>query len=282
MVPPPAGPVCAAGPKVTGVTVRLVVMGGGKMGEALVTGLVRTGWAAPDELVVAEKLAPRREELEAAHPKLTVEAEPVAAEGAVIAVKPDDVEDACRALSAAGVKRVLSIAAGVRLSQLERWLGSGPAVVRAMPNTPALVGSGAAAIAAGPSAGEAELDWAEGILGSVGVVVRVPESLLDAVTGLSGSGPAYVFLVAEALVEAGVLAGLPRAVSEQLAVQTLLGSARLLAESGQGPEALRAAVTSPGGTTAAGLRVLEAAGVRSALLEAVMAATERSKELGGG
>jgi pyrroline-5-carboxylate reductase len=155
-------------------------------------------------------------------------------------------------------------------------------VVRAMPNTPALIGAGAAAIAAGSSAGEDELAWAERVLGSVGTVVRVPESLLDAVTGLSGSGPAYVFLVAEALIEAGVLAGLPRPVSSSLAVQTLLGAARLLAESGDGPEALRAAVTSPGGTTAAGLRALERAGVRSAFLDAVMDATERSRELGRG
>ena len=122
--------------------------------------------------------------------------------------------------------------------------------------------------------------WAESILGAVGTVVRVNESLLDAVTGLSGSGPAYVFLVAEALVEGGVLAGLPRPVSAALATQTLLGAATLLAESPDGPEALRAAVTSPAGTTAAGLRALERGGVRSAVLDAVMAATERSRELG--
>ncbi len=151
-----------------------------------------------------------------------------------------------------------------------------------MPNTPALVGAGAAAIAPGRGVGEDDLAWAEEVLGAVGTVVRVPEYLLDAVTGLSGSGPAYVFLVAEALIEAGVLAGLTRPVSSQLAIQTLLGSARLLAESGEGPEALRASVTSPGGTTAAGLRVLEKAGVRSAFLEAVMAATEQSRRLGQG
>jgi pyrroline-5-carboxylate reductase len=151
-----------------------------------------------------------------------------------------------------------------------------------MPNTPALVGAGAAAIAAGTHAGDEELAWAEEILGSVGVVVRVGETLLDAVTGLSGSGPGYLFLVAEALIEAGVLAGLPRDVSRTLVTQTLLGSARLLAESGDTPEDLRAVVTSPGGTTAAGLRALEVGGVRAAILEAVLAATARSRELGLG
>jgi pyrroline-5-carboxylate reductase len=155
------------------------------------------------------------------------------------------------------------------------------AVVRAMPNTAALIGAGAAAIAPGTAATDADLAWAEEILGAVGTVVRVGEGLLDAVTGLSGSGPAYVFLVAEALIEAGVLVGLPRPISHQLAIQTLLGAARLLSESEQGPEALRAAVTSPGGTTAAGLRALEAAAVRSAFLDAVVAATERSRAFGG-
>jgi pyrroline-5-carboxylate reductase len=149
-----------------------------------------------------------------------------------------------------------------------------------MPNTPALVGAGASAIAAGSTASEADLDWADEVLSAVGIVVRVREDLLDAVTGLSGSGPAYVFLVAESLIEAGVLAGLPRATAEALTRQTLLGSARLLLETGDDEAALRAAVTSPGGTTAAGLRVLEREGVRSAILDAVGAATERSRELG--
>ena len=259
------------------------------MGEALVSGLLAAEWAVPSDITVAETLASRREQLTAPgglasrHPGLEVRASPAEAEGAagaVVAVKPGDVEAAARALAGAGVGRVLSIAAGVRLARLQEWLGPGMPVVRAMPNTPALVGAGAAAIAPGDAAGEADLAWAESILGAVGTVVRVPEPLLDAVTGLSGSGPGYIFLVAEALIEAGVLVGLPRPVSQQLAVQTLLGSARLLAESDQGPEALRAAVTSPGGTTAAGLRALEAAGVRSAFLDAVAAATERSRALG--
>jgi pyrroline-5-carboxylate reductase len=150
-----------------------------------------------------------------------------------------------------------------------------------MPNTPALIGAGAAAISPGSAAGEDDLAWAEEILGAVGVVVRVPEKALDAVTGLSGSGPAYVFLVAEALVEGGVLAGLPRDVAERLAFQTLLGAAQLLASGHGAPAELRAAVTSPGGTTAAGLRELERHGVRAAFLDAVMAAADRARELGG-
>jgi pyrroline-5-carboxylate reductase len=150
-----------------------------------------------------------------------------------------------------------------------------------MPNTPALIGAGAAAISPGSTATEDDLEWASAILGAVGAVVRVPEKQLDAVTGLSGSGPAYVFLVAEALTEAGVPAGLARDVAQELAHQTLLGSAKLITETGTGPAELKAAVTSPGGTTAAGLRELERHGVRAAFLDAVMAAAARSRELGG-
>ena len=260
---------------------RLVVVGGGKMGAALLAGLLSSGWAKAEELLVVEAMASRRDELAVDHPGLGVAAGVAGrAGGAVVAVKPGDVEAACRALAGAGVHRVLSIAAGVPLAKLESWLGPGAAVIRAMPNTPALVGCGAAAIAPGSAATEADLAWAEEILGAVGKVERVAEPLLDAVTGLSGSGPAYVFLVAEAMIEAGVAVGLPRAVSETLTVQTILGSARLLAESGERPESLRAAVTSPGGTTAAGLAALEKRAVRSAVMEAVHAATQRSKELG--
>jgi pyrroline-5-carboxylate reductase len=259
---------------------KLVLIGGGKMGEALLTGLVRAEWAAADELAVVEALEARRKELADRFAGVRVTDEVPAAEGAVIVVKPNDVEAACRAAAAGGAKRVLSVAAGVPLAKLEAWLGEGVPAVRAMPNTPALVGAGAAAIAGGTAATDDDLAWAESILAAVGTVVRVPEPLLDAVTGLSGSGPAYVLLVAEALIEAGVLVGLPRPTAAALAAQTLLGTAKLLAESAEGPEALRAAVTSPGGTTAAGLRVLEDRAVRAAFLEAVAAATERSKQLG--
>ena len=252
------------------------------MGEALLTGLLAAGWAEPGDLGVVEKPTERRSALSAQFPGVRITAEPEKAEGVVVAVKPDDVEPACAAIAGAGCARVLSIAAGVTIARLERALAGDTPVIRAMPNTPALIGAGAAAIAPGTYATDDDLAWATSILRAVGTVVTVPEQLLDAVTGLSGSGPAYVFLVVEALIEAGVLAGLPRDTSAGLATQTLLGAARLLTETGEGPEALRAAVTSPGGTTAAGLRALEHAGVRAAFLNAVMAATERSEALGNG
>ena len=261
--------------------VRLVIVGGGKMGEALLGGLIDGGWGSAEELAVVEKVEPRRAELAARFPGVTVTDEVVAADGAVVAVKPDDVVAACGLLAAQGVRRVLSIAAGVTIARLEEALPAGTPVIRAMPNTPALVGAGASAIAGGSAAGPDDLAWAEQVLAAVGIVVRVAEKQLDAVTGLSGSGPGYVFLVAEAMIEAGVLVGLPRDVATQLAVQTLLGSARLL-ETGTPAAELRAGVTSPGGTTAAGLRRLEAAGVRAAFLDAVDAATARSRELGAG
>jgi pyrroline-5-carboxylate reductase len=259
---------------------RLVIVGGGRMGEALLGGLLATGWAEPAEVAVSEKLPGVRAGLSERHPGVAVASTPVAADGAVLAVKPDDAEVACRQVAEAGAERLISIVTGVPIGRLEGWLGGAGAVVRAVPNTPALVGAGATAIAAGQRAGETEMSWAEHVLGSVGLVVRVPEHLLDAVTGLSGSGPAYVYLLVEALVEAGVLKGLSWDLSRDLVVQTVLGSARMLLETGERPEALRGAVVSPGGTTAAGLAVLESRAVRGAVLEAVAAATERAHQLG--
>jgi pyrroline-5-carboxylate reductase len=263
---------------------ELVIVGGGRMGEALLSGLLQAGFAAPSDLAIVEAVQARRHELTGRYPGVTIAGEPIAAAGVVVAVKPGDVVAACAGISGAAAKgqspKVLSIAAGVTIAALEGALPAGTAVVRAMPNTAALVGAGAAAIAGGTHAGPEDLAWATSVLGSVGDVVEVPERLLDAVTGLSGSGPAYIFLVVEALVEGGVLAGLPRDVSIRLATATLLGSARLLTETGETAEVLRAQVTSPGGTTAAGLRALEAAGVRSAFIEAVAAATDRSRQLG--
>jgi pyrroline-5-carboxylate reductase len=260
--------------------VALQVIGAGRMGEALVGGLLRAGGWRLDQLRVVEGAPARLAELRERFPIVDITDEAGESDGTVIAVKPADVPAACRAVAAAGTQRVLSIAAGVTTATLEAALAPGTPVVRAMPNTPAMVGAGASAIAPGSAAGEADLAWAEQLLGAVGTVVRVREDQLDAVTGLSGSGPAYVFLVVEALIEAGVHEGLARDVSTELAVQTVLGSARLLAEGDDGPEALRAAVTSPAGTTAAGLRVLEQRAVRAAIADAVTAATARSRALG--
>jgi pyrroline-5-carboxylate reductase len=262
---------------------RLALLGGGKMGEALLGGLVDAGWA-PEDLAVAEPV-----------PNAATSWRDVSqgaggagsglgrgrgrrrGGGGETGRRARALESAASALTPGTL--VVSIAAGVTLATLEALVPGYP-VVRAMPNTPALVRRGAAAIAPGSHAGEEHLTRTERILAAVGTVTRVPEALLDAVTGLSGSGPAYVFLLAEALIDAGVGVGLPRPVAQALVIQTLLGSATLLAEGPEGPEALRAAVTSPGGTTAAGLAALESRAVRAAFLEAVAAATERSRALG--
>jgi pyrroline-5-carboxylate reductase len=259
---------------------KLLIVGGGRMGEALLGGIIAAG-EDPSQLAVAEVSAARRADLQSAHPGVTVVEAPVRADGALLAVKPGYVAETARAAADAGCGRILSVAAGITTGAIEAAIGRPLPVVRAMPNTPALIGAGAAAISPGAHAGEDDLAWATALLEAVGVVVRVPEASLDAVTGLSGSGPAYVFLVAEAMADAGVLAGLPRDIAETLAFQTLLGSARLLTEGEAGPAALKAAVTSPGGTTAAGLRELERHSVRAAFLDAVTAAAERSRALGG-
>ena len=256
------------------------------MGEALIGGLLNAGHGA-SSLVVIEPVAARRDELTQRYSGIAVLAaipEDLVADGALIAVKPQQVAEVCRDL-ASKVTRILSIAAGVLIATMEQALaeaapGRNHPVIRSMPNTPALVGAGASAIAGGTHAKASDLAWASGILGAVGVVERVDEKLLNAVTGLSGSGPAYIFLVAEALIEGGVAAGLPRNVAVSLATQTIYGAGKLLAESTDDAATLRANVTSPGGTTAAGLRSLEAHGVRSAFIEAVAAATARSHELG--
>lgn len=259
------------------MTYRLAVVGGGNMGAALVGGLLQAGWAA-GELAIVEVLGARADQLRGMFPGVEITASVPECEAALIAVKPYDAPSATAQAVAAGASRILSIAAGVTLAALEAEAGEA-VVVRAMPNTPALVGEGAAAIAGGTGAMEADLAWAESILGAVGTVVRVTESNLDAVTGLAGSGPAYLFLVAEALIDAGVLAGLTRPTSEALVTQLLVGSAALLRDRGNASE-LRAQVTSPGGTTAAGLKALEDHAVRAAFADAVVAATRRSQELG--
>lgn len=259
---------------------KLLLVGGGKMGSALLAGLLAARWASPSEIVVSEPDAAQRDRLAVAHPGITVVDAPIAAQDVLLAVKPDVAEGVLRTLGVVGVMRVLSVVAGLSAQRLEAALPPGRIVVRAMPNTPALIGAGTSGLSGGSVANAEDLDWAEGILDAVGTVVRVPERLLDAVTGVSGSGPAYVYLMAEAMIDAGVTAGLSRDVSRQLVVGTLLGSARMLEETGEDPVDLRAAVTSPGGTTAAAIRTLEFKAVRSAYIEAVAAAVERSRQLG--
>ena len=260
--------------------VRLQVIGGGKMGEALLVGLVGNGWAAADELHVVEPDPARQQAVAAAAPGVSVSAEPLYGIDAVIAVKPNIVATVLSALAEVGTPRVLSIAAGVRTEAIEAGLPAGTAVVRAMPNTPALVGQGAAAIAPGSAASAEDLEWAREILEAVGTVAVVKEADLDAVTGLSGSGPAYLFRLAEALRAAGIAQGLDSGTADALTRQTLLGAATLLTESGEDPGRLRENVTSPGGTTAAGLAVLDEADFMGLIDRVVDAATERSRELG--
>lgn len=264
---------------------ELVVVGGGRMGGALAAGLLASGVLSLEDLAVVEPDGERRAAVAGAHPGLLVVgtlAPDLVGEGtgAVLAVKPDAAEVTCHALHAVGVRRVLSIVAGMVSGRLEAALGADAVVVRAMPNTAALVGAAVSAISGGSNARAADLEWAGRLLGAVGTVVRVPERQLDAVTAVSGSGLAYLFLVMESLVEGGVLAGLPRDLATTLAGETLRGAGLLATASGERPEELRAQVTSPGGTTAAALRALEARAVRSAFIEAVLAAVERSRSLG--
>jgi pyrroline-5-carboxylate reductase len=256
----------------------LQMIGGGKMGQALLQGLIDGGWAAADHLAVVEVQADQRDRLAAEFPSVTVIDRPLPSVDAVLAVKPHSVVEVCRSMREPG--RVLSIAAGITIDAMEQALPAGTPVVRAMPNTPALVGAGAAGLAGGTSASDADIAWAAGILGSVGEAVVVGESMLDAVTGISGSGPAYIFLVAEAMTDAGVAVGLPREVAARLARQTIYGAGKMMADTGTEPAELRAAVTTPAGTTAAGLSALEERGVRAAMAAAVAAATGRSIELG--
>jgi pyrroline-5-carboxylate reductase len=255
------------------------------MGSALAAGLLSALWCAPDDLAIVEVAVETRRELEERFPGVGVFASLELVDvnpdtGAVLSVKPDYAEGVARSIGALGITRVLSVVAGLSTQRLEAVFPQPVAVVRSMPNIPVLVGKGASAIAGGSNVTSADLDWAESILGAVGSVVRVTERNIDTVTGLSGSMPGYLYLVIEALIEAGVHQGLPRDVSRQLVVDTFEGSAALLSATGESPEALRAQVTSPGGTTAAGLRTLESHAVRAAFLDAVAAAAERSRQLG--
>jgi pyrroline-5-carboxylate reductase len=267
------------------VSFELIIVGGGRMGSALAEGLLRARWCAADRLAIVESAREQRDVLTEGFTDVAVlaslELEHVEPRtGVVLCVKPDHAEAAARLCGVVGVTRLLSVVAGLSTARIEAAFPGPVAVVRSMPNTPVLVRKGVSAIAGGSHVTAADLDWAESILGAVGTVVRVTEKSIDAVTGLSGSMPAYLFLVVESLIDAGVRQGLSREVSRQLVIGTFEGSAALLAQTGESPEELRAQVTSPGGTTAAGLRMLEGRAVRAAFLEAVAAAAERSRQLG--
>jgi pyrroline-5-carboxylate reductase len=265
------------------VTRRLAIVGAGMMGEALARGMLGKGWS-PADLVLADvrgdHVAALGKTLGTATTDDPAEAAS-SANGTLIAVKPQDASDALGMLRGAiGDGGLVSIVAGLTTARIEERLGKDASVVRAMPNTPARVGRGVTALAAGARATEQTKELADAIFSSVGPVVWLDEDKLDAVTALSGSGPAYIFLVAEALVDAAVALGLPRDVAETLAFATIEGSGTMLRETGEPPAVLRAQVTSPGGTTAAALGVLEAMAVRAAFGEALGAAYRRSKELG--
>ena len=257
----------------------LTIVGGGNMGAAFAQGLLAAGQPAAS-LSIIEVSDDRRRLLGDMFPGVTVSASLGRCSAVVVAVKPPDVPTAVRAAVAAGAQTVLSIAAGVSVATLQHSAGPNVAVVRAMPNTPSLVGQGASAYALGPTCHDDTAELAAQILGSVGVAVQVNESQLDAITGLTGSGPAYLFFVAEALIAAGVAGGLDPKVADTLVRQLFLGTGTLLSQSAETPGRLREMVTSPGGTTAAGLAVLGKEGVSEAFLAAVEAATARSVELG--
>lgn len=260
-------------------------LGAGKMGEALARGLLHAQLAPPANVRMSDVDAARLASLaQALHvcPVSDNRALVQASQVVIVALKPGVVRRALPELAAAiGRERlVVSIAAGITIAELEGMLEAGARVVRVMPNTPCLVGAGASAYALGSAATVADGEVVRALLDSVGVSVEVPEGLLDAVTGLSGSGPAFVAVVIEAMADGGVLAGLPRDIASRLAVQTVLGTARLLAETGKRPAELKDMVASPGGTTIEGLKVLEEKRLRAALIQAVEAAAAKSHKLG--
>jgi pyrroline-5-carboxylate reductase len=266
---------------------RVAVLGAGTIGEALISGLLSGGWRNPDEIVATGRREERIEELREALGVETTLSNPDAVAGAaliVIAVKPQDFDVLLEEIATAVTpeQTVLSVAAAIPTTAIETRLANGVPVVRAMPNAPAIIHEGIAGMCAGVHADEAHLALAEEALSHLGGVVRVPEPYMDAVTAVSGSGPAYFALLSEAMIEAGILLGLGRDVSTQLVIQTMLGTAKLLRDQEMHPVELRERVTSPGGTTIRAVRELEQAGVRAAFLNAIQAAMERSRELAAG
>lgn len=266
-----------------GLTERIALIGGGKMGEALIKALCDNDLAAPDQIAASDPLEARRQSLAPLGVRVAAENREVVADAdlVIVAVSPAIVPIVLGEIGAVrkAESLICSIAAGVTLDTIESHLPPGTPAIRVMPNTPVQVGAGAAGIARGRHATPAHAELVLKIFGAAGHAVEVPERLMDAVTGLSGSGPAYVCLIVEALADGGVKMGLPRDVALALATQTVYGTAKLLIETGKHPAQWKDMVASPGGTTIAGLAELERSAVRGALIDAVEAATERSREL---
>ena len=266
---------------------RIAILGAGRIGEALIAGLLSSGWRSPDDITASTRRPERVVEL-AERYGIHVSASNVEAAAAaalvVVAVKPQDIDALLGEIGTAITpeQTVLSVAAATPTAIIERHLAAGVPVVRAMPNTPSTVHEGVAGLCAGAHADDEHVTLAEEALAHLGAVVRVPERHMDAVTAVSGSGPAYFALLAEAMIEAGLLLGLSREISTQLVVQTMLGTAKQLRDERMHPVELREMVTSPGGTTIAAIRELESAGVRAAFLNAIQAAMTRARELEAG
>jgi len=265
---------------------KIGFLGGGNMGEALIRGIVKTGVVPPEELFVTDVRQERLEELARTYGLHTFSDNALLvrrADVVILAVKPQILKAVLEEIAPGTPGRLLiSVAAGVSTAEIRRHLPSGPRLIRSMPNTPALVLEGATAIARGRDLVPGDLETAQEIFAAVGQVVVLDEEHMDAVTGLSGSGPAYIALVVEALADGGVKVGLDRKTAMTLAIQTVLGSARLLLETGTHPGQLKDMVCSPGGTSIAGVHTLESGGLRRALIDAVERATLRSRELGRG
>jgi pyrroline-5-carboxylate reductase len=266
---------------------RIAILGAGRIGEALISGLLSSGWRAPSELVASCRRPERAAELEEQYgiPATLVNAEAVSGSALVVlAVKPQDVDALLEDVGGLiePEQTVLSILAAIPTAFIEARIAPGVPVVRAMPNTPSTVHEGIAGICTGAHADDEHLAQAEEVLSHLGAVVRVPERSMDAVTAVSGSGPAYFALLCEAMIEAGILLGLSREISTQLVIQTMLGTAKQLRDERMHPVELREMVTSPGGTTISAIRELERAGVRAAFLNAIQAAMDRSRELASG
>jgi pyrroline-5-carboxylate reductase len=266
---------------------RIAILGAGQIGEALIAGLLSTGWRKPNEIAATVRREERVQELKERHGVQATTSNPEAVNGAsliVIAVKPQDFDGLLGEIGGilSPEQTVLSIAAAVPTTAIEERIAQGVPVLRAMPNTPATVHEGVAGLCAGAHAGDEHLAMAEDVLLHVGRVVRVPERYMDAVTAVSGSGPAYFALLAEAMIEAGILLGLSREDTTELVVQTMFGTAKLLRDEKMHPVELREMVTSPGGTTIRAIRELEQAGVRAAFLNAIQAAMDRGRELAAG